>query len=242
MTNADAWDRIASRAQDDDPLPDVVRYGGAIASERDLRLIGDVTGKRVVDLGCGRGDNAIVLALAGAHVIGVDVSRGQLARLQRRAEQAETKVETHRSDAADLAFLRADSIDLALSTGAIEHVEDLDRFFRQVHRVLRPGAAFVCSSPHPVALCIGRDHAHPGALPLGALEVRRSYFASGPITLDHDGEPVTLWPRTIAEIFASLHRAGFRVDTLLEPEPVATADTGPTIPPILLWRARKEGI
>lgn len=242
MTDAEAWDRLAARAQDDDPLPDDVRYGGPIPSERDLRLIGDVEGKRVVDLGCGRGDNAIVLARAGAHVIGVDISRGQLARLKRRADRAEARVETHRSDAADLAFLRADSIDVALSTGTIEHVEDLDRFFRQVHRVLRPGAAFVFSSPHPVALCIARDDHAPGGLPLGNLEVRRSYFTAGPVTIAHDGEPITVYVRTIAEVFASLHRAGFRVDALLEPEPVSSPDPGPTIPPTIIWRARKEGV
>jgi SAM-dependent methyltransferase len=241
MTNHDEWDRVAARARDDEPLPDVVRYG-ASPTERDLRLLGDVGGKRVVDLGCGRGDNAIVLARAGAHVIGVDASAGQLERLRRRAELAEVRVETHRSDAADLAFLRADSIDLAISTGLVDHLEDLDRFLRQVHRVLRPGAAFVFCYPHPVALCIRRDDTGPGALPLGGLEVRRSYFDPGPLTLEHHGAPVTLWPRTIAEVFASLHRAGFRVDALLEPEDVTSSDPGPSVPTVIVWRARKEGV
>ena len=242
MTNHDEWDQVAARARDDDPLPDVVRYGGAVPTERDLRLLGDVTGRRAVDLGCGRGDNAIVLARAGAHVIAVDASAGQLERLGRRAERAEVRVETHRSDAADLAFLRADSVDLAISTGMVDHLEDLDRFLRQVHRVLRPGAPFVFSYPHPVALCIGRADTGPGGLPLGSLEVRRSYFQQGPLTLDHHGDPVTLWPRTVADVFAALHRAGFRVDALLEPEPVASADPGPAVPTTIVWRARKEGV
>ena len=33
-----------------------------------------------------------------------------------------------------------------------------------------------------------------------------------------------MWPRTIADVFAALHRAGYRVDMLLEPEPVRSAD------------------
>jgi SAM-dependent methyltransferase len=240
MTNAESWDRIAARAHDDDPLPDHVTYG--VASERDLRLLGDVAGKRVVDLGCGRGDNAIVLARAGAHVIGVDASAQQLARLRRRADQAETKVETHRSDVADLAFLRADSIDLAISTGAVEHVEDLDRFFRQVHRVLRPGAPFVCAYAHPAAWCIARDETGPGGLPLGSLEVRRSYFGAEPATVTHEGEPIVVYPRTIADVFAAFHRAGFRVDALLEPEPRGSRDPGPALPLTIVWRVRKEGV
>ena len=58
------------------------------------------------------------------------------------------------SDAADLAFLRADSIDVALAAGLLGEVEDIDRLFRQVHRVLRPGAPFVFSYEHPIALAI----------------------------------------------------------------------------------------
>jgi SAM-dependent methyltransferase len=146
------------------------------------------------------------------------------------------------SEAADLAFLRADSIDLAFSAGLLAEVEDVDRLFRQVHRVLRPGAAFVFAYEHPLALCAGRDDAEPGGLPLGNLEVRRSYFDVGPIEFARDGEKLTLWQRTIADVFGALHRAGYRVDALLEPEPVRSADPGPALPTTIVWRARKEGV
>jgi len=72
--------------------------------------------------------------------------------------------------------------------------------------------------------------------------VRRSYFEPGPLVVDVDDEKITLWPRTIAEVFAALHRAGYRVDMLLEPEAVRSADPGPSIPSMIIWRARKEGV
>jgi SAM-dependent methyltransferase len=152
------------------------------------------------------------------------------------------RVEWHESDAADLAFLRADSIDLAFSAGMLSELEDVDRLFRQVHRVLRPGAPFVFAYEHPVALCAGRDEQGPGGLPLGNLEVRRSYFDLGPIELVREGEKLTVWPRTIADVFAALHRAGYRVDALIEPEPVQSADPGPSLPTTVIWRARKDGV
>jgi len=99
-----------------------------------------------------------------------------------------------------------------------------------VHRVLRPGAAFVFSFDHPMALAVGREGAAPGSLPLGALEVRRPYFSSERVTVTRFDEPVEVVPRTIAEVFAALHRAGYRVDTLLEPQPLRSSDPGPTIP------------
>jgi SAM-dependent methyltransferase len=219
-----------------------VQYGADLPDDAELRLCGDVRHKRVLDLGCGAGENAVVFAKQGAHIIALDASHGQLALARNLAEAEEVRVEWHESDAADLAFLRADSIDLAFSAGLLAEVEDVDRVFRQVHRVLRPGAPFVFAYEHPLAACIARDGGEPGGLPLGRLEVRRSYYDAGPVESSRDGEKITLWPRTIADVFAALHRAGYRVDALLEPEPVRSADPGPSIPTTIVWRARKEGV
>jgi SAM-dependent methyltransferase len=241
MTNIESWDRVAARRGEAGPAG-VVQYGPDLPTEADLRLCGDVAGRRVLDLGCGAGENAVTMASQGAHVIALDVSRAQLALGKRLAEATEVRVEWHESDAADLAFLRADSIDLALAAGVVHEIEDLDRLLRQVHRVLRPSSAFVFSHEHPMRLAVGRDGTGPGVLPLGRLEVRRSYFDPAPITVTSDDEAIQMWPRTIADVFSALHRAGYRVDALLEPEPVRSSDPGPTAPTSIIWRARKEGL
>jgi SAM-dependent methyltransferase len=221
---------------------DVVHFGPDLPTEAELKLCGDVRGKRVLDLGCGGGENAVTFARQGAHVIAVDHSADALARGRALAETHEVRVEWHESDVADLAFLRADSIDLTLAAGLLAEVDDVDRLLRQVHRVLRAGAPFVFSYDHPMALAVGRDDTAPGGLPLGRLEVRSSYFEPGPIRVTRRGAEVTLFPRTTGAMFAALHRAGYRVDALLEPEPVRSADPGPSIPTAVLWRARKEGV
>jgi SAM-dependent methyltransferase len=239
--NTEAWDRLAARRREAAPV-DAVQYGEDLPTETDLRLCGDVRHKRVLDLGCGAGENAVVFAKQGAHTIALDASHDQLALARNLAEAEEVRVEWHESDAADLAFLRADSIDLAFSVGMLSEVEDVDRLFRQVHRVLRPGAPFVFAYEHPLALCLGRDGNEPGGLPLGRLEVRRSYFEPGPIEVARDDVKLTLYPRTVSDVFAALHRAGYRVDALLEPEPLRSADPGPALPTAVVWRARKEGV
>ena len=241
--NTETWDRIAARRSAGDAITaQTVIYGRDLPTDDELRLCGDVTGKRVLDVGCGAGENAIVLASQGAHVIALDASKAQLALARKLADAAERRVEWHESDACDLAFLRADSIDLALAIGVIGEIEDLDRLFRQVHRVLRPNAAFVFSFDHPMALAVGREGATPGALPLGALEVRRSYFDAGPVEVLRNDEPIRVIPRTIADVFAALHRAGYRAEVLVEPAPLRSDDPGPTIPTAVIWRARKEGV
>jgi SAM-dependent methyltransferase len=242
--NADVWDRVAARDRpaDVDAVTNVVSYAPGGPTEADLRLLGDVDGKRVLDIGTGGGANAVALARQGAHVIAIDRSDAQLAAARKLATATEVRVEWHECDAADLAFLRADSIDLALAAGVAGEVEDLDRLLRQVHRVLRPGAPFVFSYDHPMALAVGREGSAPGALPLGTLEVRRSYFDPQPVETEYEGERIRVWPRTIADVFSSLHRAGYRVEQLLEPEPLASSDPGPDVPRLIVWRARKEGV
>jgi SAM-dependent methyltransferase len=240
MTNTQAWDRLAARRGEASGA-DSVQFGADLPTEADLRLCGELKGKRVLDIGCGAGENAVAMAGQGAHVIAIDASTAQLALGRKLADAAEVRVEWHPGDAADLAFLRADSIDLALASSFVHEVEDLDRLFRQVHRVLRAGCAFVFSHEHPMRLAVGRDDNEPGGLPLGSLEVRRSYFDPAPIVTIRDGEEIQMWPRTIADVFSALHRAGYRVDVLLEPEVLRSADPGPTVPTSVLWRARKEG-
>jgi SAM-dependent methyltransferase len=241
--NTDVWDRIAARRSAGDAVASgTVTYGPDLPTETDLRLCGDVSGKRVLDLGAGAGENAIAFAASGAHVIALDTSKAQLSLARKLADVAEVRVEFHESDACDLAFLRADSIDLAFASGVLGEVDDLDRLLRQVHRVLRPGAAFVFSFDHPMALAIGREGAGPGALPLGALEVRKPYFSNEPVTVMRFDEPIAVLPRTIADVFAALHRAGYRVDTLLEPRPLRSSEPGPVVPTTVIVRARKEGV
>ena len=242
--NTEVWDRIALRRGPEDvaTVRETIVYAAGGPTEADLRLCGEVSAKRVLDLGTGGGVNAIALARQGAHVIAIDRSTAQLARARKLASVADVRVEWHECDAADLAFLRADSIDLVVSTGMLGEVEDIDRLLRQVHRVLRPGCPFVFSYDHPMALAVGREGEAPGALPLGALEVRRSYFDTEPIEITHDDERIRVWPRTIAGVFASLHRAGYRVELLLEPEPNGGGGPGPEVPRTVVWRARKEGV
>jgi SAM-dependent methyltransferase len=226
VTNTPIWDRIGAGHAGQYPT-DVPLYGPDGPTERELRLIGDSRGKRVLDLGCGTGQAAVAFARQGAIVIAVDASAGQLARAREVADREEVKVEWRTGDLADLAFLRAESIDIAFSAFAVAEVDDVARLFRQVQRVLKPGSPFVFSYEHPMALCLGKDGV-PG----------HSYFEPGPIVVPRHGESIQLYLRPIGEVYIELARAGFRVDTIVEPRP---AGFDVRIPSTIVWRARKEG-
>lgn len=211
-------------SRDDHPVNTSANDG---PTDQEIRLLGDLRGKRVLDLGSGSGAAAIGFARQGAIVIALDTNDARLAGARTRAEQAEVKVEWRTGDLADLAFLRAESIDAAFCSSSVAEVEDAARLFRQVQRVLKPNGPFVFAYAHPMSLCVDA---------LGT--VSRSYFDPGPVDVERDGEPVRIHVRDVGDVFTELGRAGFRVDIIAEPKP---ATPGARIPDTIVWRARKEG-
>lgn len=211
---------------------DYVELGPDVPS-LDRRLIGDVAGKRIIDLGCGMGHASVALAKQGAKVFALDPDTTQLNHARDLADQESVKIELHQSDLADLAFLRNASIDLVVSVFALAAVDDLDRVFRQVHRVLREGAPFIVSLPHPLSTLI--EQATDGSLRMG-----RRFRDQSPI-----GEGAALtYPHQLGDLHASFARANFRVDVILEPESTSGPWRSPLtgwVPSTLVVRARKEG-
>lgn len=217
---------------------DVAHYGPDIADESDLRLLGDLRRKRVLELGCGAAPASVAFARHGAIAIAVESSADLAALARRRCEQEEVRVELRHGDLADLAFVRADSVDVVFSAYALAYVEDLSRVFRQVHRVLKVGAPLVFSLPHPFYDLIDEDGHQP-------LLVRRSYFDR--TSLGEDAGEARRH-HTISDLYTELFRSSYRVDAILEPQP---SSSGPRsglwrepfryIPRTLVVRARKEG-
>ncbi len=219
-----------------------VYYGPDMATEAELRLLGNVHGKRVLDLGCGGGQAAVAFAKQGAHVIALDPSPEHLAAAKKWCAREGVRVELHQGDLADLAFIRAESVDIVFSAWAFGAVTDLSRVFRQVHRVLKQGCPLVFSIPHPAYDIIDDDH------PEQPLLIRRSYFDRSPV--DDSGETPFGEPHhTVSDIFMGLTRNNFRVDVLLEPESAVDGGVSPYWREAFLWlprtlvvRARKEGL
>jgi SAM-dependent methyltransferase len=242
VDNAEAWDRFSAAYQEGARLPtSVAHYGPDIATEAELRLLGDLRGKRVLELGCGGAQCSIAFAKAGATAIGVDHSGEQLAFARELCEREEVRVDLRLGDLADLAFLRADSIDLVFSAYAFGYVEDLSRVFRQAHRVLKVGAPLVFSLAHPAYDMIDDD-------PAGPLRIRRSYFDRRPNDVTWDGVELTTYHHTFSDLFTALVRTSYRVDVVLEPQPQAGGPRSwwwrpafELVPRTLIVRARKEG-
>lgn len=235
-----AWDRVAVAYQNAARLPlNVASYGPGVGTEADFKLLGQLQGKRVIDLGCGGGQNAIVFARQGAISIGVDISLQQLAFAKRLLEQQDVKVEFRHGNLSELAFQRADTVDMVFSAFAFHYVADLARVFRQVHRVLKPNSPFVFSIPHPSRLMTAESSTAKtldDSIDLEPRKLRRSYFDSEPLNAIVNQTQFVEHNHTTTDVVMNLLRGGFRLETLLEP--AGKSDDG--LPAALIIRARKE--
>jgi SAM-dependent methyltransferase len=112
-----------------------------------LPVLVDVAAPKPIDLALdvatGTGNTALALAPLVLRVIGLDVASGMLDQARARA-QAENiqNVEFITGSAEDLPFPDAE-FSLVVSRHAPHHFQDLNKFLREVGRVLKPGGRFV---------------------------------------------------------------------------------------------------
>lgn len=111
-------------------------------------LLTSVTGGRVLDVGCGPGDFALLVAQRrpDGQVTGVDVNEGLLAEARSRAEAAGLSIEFRRGEGATLPF-EDDSFDAALVERTLQHVDDPAAVLAEMARVVRPGGLVVAVEP-----------------------------------------------------------------------------------------------
>jgi SAM-dependent methyltransferase len=173
-----------------------IEYGPGSPPESTLRLLGTLAGKRVLVLGVPDPLVPVALATQDAKVVVVDPSAERLEAARAKVDAADVRVELHAVDLADLAFVRADTIDVAVAAQGLAGVADLDRVFRQVHRVLRSQCGLVLSLPHPAAaLAEGRSWFDRSVSDVHTALVRSSFEVD--VLLEPLPSPGALVPRTL---------------------------------------------
>jgi SAM-dependent methyltransferase len=117
------------------------------AIEYAYNLLGDVRGKKILELGCGDGENTVLLAHREARVYGVDVSDAmvKLARRRMQVNGFVNGVEFGVGSAHELPF-RDRSFDVVFGIAVLTRL-DLELASREVWRVLRPGGYAIFKEP-----------------------------------------------------------------------------------------------
>ena len=186
---------------DANPLP-------ALEDSYVRKALGDVLGLDVLDLGCGTGRHTAWLASAGARVTAVDFSEEMLERCRRKASAGGVDFVVH--DLHDPLPFRDATFDAVVSGLVLEHLRDLDAFFMESQRVLRPHGRAVVSAMHPAMFLRGSrarftdpdsgEVVAPGSLPhqLGEMVMAAlgaGFILSGVDEVAPDAEFVGRYPR-----------------------------------------------
>jgi SAM-dependent methyltransferase len=171
-----------------------------------LGLLGDVAGRTVLDVASGPGLYSEHLAARGARVIGLDQSSRMVELCRQRVPTGEFRVH----DLAEpIDWLPDNSVDLVLFALALEYVDDRPSALRELRRVLRPDGALVLSRQHPT----GDWLRHGG-----------NYFDVRVIEeVWSRGWRLRYWLAPLERTCEELYGAGFLIERLLEPRPVAEA-------------------
>ncbi|GLY69588.1 methyltransferase [Amycolatopsis taiwanensis] len=179
-----------------------------------LALAGDVTGRQILDAGCGSGPLFAALRDRGATVTGIDASAGMLEVARRRlGPDADLRV----ADLADPLPFPDDSFDDVIASLVLHYLRDWGPTLTEMRRVLRTGGRLIASVNHPTA-----DYV------IERLAGRRpDYFATynsiGEWPLGDRTIRMSFWNRPLHAMTDAFTAAGFRISVISEPQPVPAA-------------------
>jgi SAM-dependent methyltransferase len=216
--DADADDYLAEHARDIGEADFVWCPEGL--READARLLGDVAGADVLEVGAGSAPCSRWLRRQGARPVALDLSRGMLRHAVALGVATGIAVPLVQAGAERLPF-RPESFDLACSAfGAVPFVADPRRVMAEVARVLRPGGRWVFAVNHPLRWVFSDDPGPDG------LTVQQSYFDRTPyVEVDAAGTATYVeHHRTVGDRIRDVVAAGLVLDDLVEPEWPADRD------------------
>jgi SAM-dependent methyltransferase len=210
--DSDAYQARNSPQLDHKPLA----WGVWALPERELGVLGEIAGKRVLELGCGAAQWAHFLAERGARVVGLDLSERQLRHARERwARRPELDVALVHGDAEQLPFASA-AFDVVFCDHGAMTFADPRRTVPEVARVLRPGGLFAFNNSSPL-----RDLCYDPARDALGDRLHGDYFALHRID-DEDGATFQLQYGEWIRLFVC---SGFEIEDLIEPRPPVDGTT-----------------
>lgn len=173
------------------------------------KLIGDVSGKKVIDCGCGFGTYSIHCAKLGATVTALDISHTMLQIAKQKAAEAAMQIDFRVQDVTNLRNFPINNFDLAISSNAV--CFDMSLFIREINRILKPKGSLYLCEVHPILNSKFGFYFDRG--------MRKAKNVFGKL---HSSDPDYEWQwehYPLQDYFSWLNEAEFFVDTFLEPEP-----------------------
>ena len=181
--------------------------------------LNDIRGKELLCAGSGGGQQAPIVAAAGANVISVDISQEQLNKDLLVAEREGLKLLTIKADMSDLSDFKDGTFDMVINAASTVFVPDVEKVWLEFYRILKPGGELLAGMLNPSFFLF--DHAD--AIDRGVLEVKHRLPYSDVESLDEKelnriiGDEVPLvWSHTLETLIGGQTKAGFTILDLYE--------------------------
>ena len=182
---------------------------GHLAS-RLLEMAGDVSGKRVLDVGCGEGHVARLFARHGADVVAVDISPRLLHLARTFEEQDQLAIEYVEADLAGGLPCHRGAFDLVVANMVLEDCEDLVGVLAAIADALKPGGRLLLSLNNPYAVAAR-----------GKVD---DYFRSGALAqtfgTDQARYEVPFYYRTFEELVSAFRQQGLLLRSAVDVRPI----------------------
>lgn len=205
-TNTEFWNTIGSELLGATALPD---WGGFFPSEDKLNLLGNLSGKRVLEIGCGNGHSLKYAADKGAADLwGLDISANQIERTKSFLEAQGINATLVCSPMENECELPTDYFDLVYSVYGIGWTTDLDKTFQHIHSYLKKDGVFVFGWSHPIHKCVSVEN--------GNLIFSNSYFNEEWYRAGMSDKEIMLSNRMLSTYINALADNGFVVEKLIE--------------------------
>jgi SAM-dependent methyltransferase len=132
------------------------KLGQSSLQEIELQEVGNVEGKSLIHLQCHFGLDTLSWARLGADVTGVDISDESIGTAQALAEELKIKARFVRANVYDIPTVINDRFDIVFTSyGALNWLDDLNKWAEIVSSLLKPGGAFHIVEFHPFAFTLG---------------------------------------------------------------------------------------
>lgn len=204
-TNSSFWDTKGNEVIGATALP----FYGAFVSEEKCHLFGDVSGKRLLEIGCGTGHS---LKYHGDHkaseLWGIDISKKQIEKAGKYLSSYDYSAKLICSPMEEECGIPVDYFDYVYSVYGIGWATDLERTFSKIASYIKKDGIFIFSWSHPIHKCVAVED--------DSLTFKKSYFDESWYSVSLDGGAISLSDRKLSTYINALIKAGFVIDEMIE--------------------------
>jgi len=184
-----------------------------------LKQLGDVSGKMILDIGCGEGGYSRELAKKGAIVTAVDCTEVAINYSKLKAEEEQLNISHYVRNSNDLQGIPDNTFDIVLSSMMLMDCEDLNGTVKEISRVLKLGGKLLVSILHP---CFNGKDIHWSGGNIVPQVVINNYFSptewEAPIAKSINS--IVIWRhRTLQEYIKTFVKNHLNIIDLNEPIP-----------------------